>query len=235
MFLICFKNSAFKIYFLNLIFSLFPDEKCEISLIYKDGDLNETQPIILNKSKRPSIILPATKKTLVIPFNLTIIFACPGKNNNLKAFKNNTNIIEAKCVSGKKFKVGDEEYDFSLLKCTRRSKETVRKVERKCLSRYSVYEIRFKIHDDCIVVMEICRNAAKMMTYYSKSKMPKEISHLQFLFPRPSFWSQGSFYPNLSLRVDEMYRRNRQIQSLTELVGSKDLALEYINNKKAPA
>lgn len=189
------------------------------------GDLKEPQPLILTDTAEPTFVLPNARKLLVIPSNASILIACPGKNNNLQNFGSKQS-VQATCLAGKQFLVGSEVHEFSTFRCKTLPKETVKKIGFVCLKRHLRYDIGFALDDKTFLpILEICQDNSTYRTYYSKVQIAKEILGFQSRYPRPH-WKYGSFYPGYNM--NEVYKAASQLRSMAILLGSEDLASEYV-------
>ncbi|XP_016843231.1 uncharacterized protein LOC107981594 [Nasonia vitripennis] len=208
--------------------------RCELSIDYRKGDLKEPQPLILTEAKEPTFLLPEQHRLLLIPANASILLACPGRNNSLLGLPGSAGSQQrarATCLGGKDFLVESEVRSFSNLTCKRLPKETVRKVAGStCLGRHDKYEIGFAVDRQLFLpLIEICRDASTLRTYYSKYTIPKEIAGYQSQYPRP-YWKYGSLYPGYNMNY--AFKAEVQLRSMTALLGSEEQARKFIQPGK---
>ncbi|KAK2581469.1 hypothetical protein KPH14_005136 [Odynerus spinipes] len=200
---------------------------CVLSTRYKNGDLQEPQPLILTRNGTvSSIYYPDKNGTLKVQAGQSIILACPGKNNYLKK-SGNANEVKATCVRNHIFNVNGQNQNFSSLACYRLPEHTTRRIKSSACSGTNAFiEIGFNLSTDFLRVIELCRNDEMYNTYYTKFKMTKSIDGYQRSYPRPWNWLAGEYYGKID--VNKQYNFNTQVNTLARLLNSTELAKTYL-------
>ena len=194
--------------------------------------MKRPQPLILTDSAKPSFVMPNNDQKVIIPQNSSILFVCPGKNNKLYKFGDSSK-IKATCVSGKQFIIESEIHELNYLNCTQGHQDTVIKRNETCLGKHVRYDIGFYIDTDVFLpTIEICRDGQSLRTYYAKSTISKAVMSIQAKMP-PTRWKFGKYYPGYDM--NDIYKQDNQIKSLTLQLGSERLAriransIDYFN------
>jgi hypothetical protein len=205
-----------------------PLSGCSIRI---NTDLPEPQPLLLipgGSLDGRGFYLPEGADGLVtITTGQKILLACPGNTNNFS----NTNIgirtAMATCFSGTTFLVNAFPYNFSNFACRIYPFHTARYSNSTCYNGTKRHiEVGFNVESRFYKLMDVCFDDVLRTTLYVKATIVSGIAGFQRGFPRPSF-IQGNFFPGLS--VDNLYTRNRQRQTISNLLGSTELGDKYIH------
>ncbi|XP_059483449.1 uncharacterized protein LOC132201355 [Neocloeon triangulifer] len=208
--------------------SLAPRAGCAISI---NQHLPDPQALVINPQGSLDIFgfyLPQTGDVVSFDVGQEVLFACPGATLNVTG----TPEALATCVDGTTFQLSDgTQYDFTLLGCTKLPFHTYQDTGRLCgrpQEIYPIYGFGFELSDGTFYkILETCFDPEKASTRYSVFVQTPEIRGYQSGYPRPSFFLEGPFYNGFD--VYQAYTRDNQTATLANILGSMDLALQYVN------
>jgi hypothetical protein len=157
-----------------------------------------------------------------------VLLACPGANNYLAFGGYGTRTALATCSSGTTFYINLIPYSFSDFACRSYPYHTARRSGSKCYDgTKSHIEVGFEVESDFYKLIDICFDDTVFNTLYSKFTLVSGIGGYQIGFPRPSFL-EDDFYPGIS--VDNLYTKNTQRQTISNILGSTQLGDTYISD-----
>ncbi|XP_063974978.1 uncharacterized protein LOC135161383 [Diachasmimorpha longicaudata] len=226
---------GFKVFLIIFIYGIeartFQGDKCTILVNYRDGDLQEPQPLILSHSNKSYNFLYPQKTTgeLTLNFAEKFILSCPGKRNFIRGIASlkRTTEIEAVCLRGTTFVTRGARFDFTSVSCNILPFHKARSSEYRCYGDSSHIEIGFQLERGFLPTFKVCRDNETFTTYYTKYLLSKSIGAYHSGFPRPFNWISGNFYGKYD--INSLYKRNSQLETLTRLLDSERLANKYIS------
>ncbi|XP_069679728.1 uncharacterized protein [Periplaneta americana] len=197
-----------------------------------NSDLPEPQPLLLipgGSKDGNGFYLPEDAQGIVnINAGEDILLACAGNSNYLKFAGSGTKTALATCTSGTTFTVNSDSYDFAQFACNSYPFHVARASGGKCYDGTKLeIEIGFEVESDFYKIIDICFDESLLSSLYSKFTLVSGIGGYQSGFPRPSF-IQDDFYPGLS--VNDLYTRNTQRETISNILGSSQLGDEYIDS-----
>lgn len=89
-------------------------------------------------------------------------------------------------------------------------------------------DVGFQVHERWLPIMDICFNITTANTLWVYHYLGPENHMHQRNVPRPSF-IQSRFFPKL--RIDRLYARNEQRQTIAKILQSEELANKLISNE----
>ncbi|CAB3370986.1 Hypothetical predicted protein [Cloeon dipterum] len=206
-----------------------PRAGCAISI---NQNLPDPQALVINPQGTFDIFgffLPQSGDIVTFDVGQEVLFACPGATLNVTG----TAELLANCVDGTTFQQADgTQHDFSQLGCTKLPFHTYQDTGRLCGRPdqiYPIYAFGFELSNgDFYNLYEVCFDPANGNTRYSVFTQTPEIRGYQSGYPRPSSFIQGPFYYN-GFDIYQAYTRDNQTAAIANIVGSMDLALQYVN------
>ncbi|KDR18788.1 hypothetical protein L798_06469, partial [Zootermopsis nevadensis] len=202
---------------------------CSIGI---NSDLPEPQPLLLipGGSKDGNGFFVPDDGDDIVTFGVgqDVLLACPGTNNYLAFAGFGTRIALATCSSGTTFYINSIPYSFSDFACRSYPYHTARRSGSTCHDgTKSHIEIGFEVESDFYKTIDICFDDNVLNTLYSKFTLVSGIGGYQIGFPRPSFL-EDDFYPGIP--VDNLYTKNTQRQTISNILGSTQLGNTYISD-----
>lgn len=184
--------------------------------------MSDTQPLII-KPGTASFVYPADSSRLVhLELGQEVEIHC---SDALKVPAGVGVQAMAKCVEGNKFQVHGVDYDFIDFQCLKIPYHTARKTGAKCFNGAEQVEIGFDIGTRFMKIIDVCHDVNSEETYYAKYQLTPASNGYQSGFPRPTFMT-GSFFN--SKDVDKLYTRVTQRETIAGILGSYELASQYI-------
>ncbi|XP_046628592.1 uncharacterized protein LOC124309218 [Neodiprion virginianus] len=201
------------------------DEGCSILI---NGGLAEPQPLILRPGFEGGYVIPeetgSGSVTLAVGESLRLV--CLGNSFDLETSEpvEDANVT---CVGGTTFTfegLGITE-EFENIGCLSYPTHTARRTGVACPNG-EVCEIGFDLGDgDFQRLITLCHDDVDQNTILAHAKVPAVIDAAQTSFPRPGF-VKGDFYVGVSMA--NIYTRVNQRATLARIIGSEELALEYL-------
>lgn len=156
-----------------------------------------------------------------------IDFACPGGNVILNTVTSTTT-IRASCVSGQNFRISNQVYQWSQLRCSRVASATSRFTNRTCTGGREA-EIGFNLGDGRFVrQILLCFDTAAQTTLYTQYDVVSSIGGGAVGIPRPLFEQDAGFYNTGTQLVNSLYVRGGQRRTINSLLGLNATSTKYI-------
>lgn len=151
----------------------------------------------------------------------------------------------ATCSHDNQFSFNGVNYDFSSFYCKGFTASEVRKTSERCYNNGYVVQHGFPVGSKFVNIYEACHNDVREETYYVKHHFTpanagfqtgyfdvfiREVNHVLLInscsgYARPNFVTGGLFGGK---DVDKLYTRATQRVTISEIIGSYDLAQKYI-------
>lgn len=202
---------------------------CSVSI---RNDLPDPQPLVLRPGSGGGFRKPDDAVgTLKFTAGEKVRLVCTGKDNKFKNLEGTQWDVLATCVNGKTFSVSGVAKAFRKLACSLLPLPDERIRRKTCLGgRYTDVELGFGVGDEFLTIINACHDENRKETLYTKFTLVKEISGFQSGFPRPRYWNQTSFWPNIVL--DDQYKLDTQVKTIGTLLGSVEEGKRYIKNNQ---
>lgn len=168
----------------------------------------------------------------IVTFTSTdvINLACPGGFVTLNGVSTDQSILEATCASGSNLNVAGQSVPISGIICSRHPFHIARYTGNNCLGTNREIEIGFDIGTKFIKHLNICFDDVQQNSLYSVFDMPgASIGGYQSGYPRPSF-IEDDFYNVGTNRVDDLYSRISQRETINFLLGLSSTSTKYIQD-----
>ncbi|XP_063696032.1 uncharacterized protein LOC134827363 [Culicoides brevitarsis] len=193
---------------------------CQIDV---NKDLNEPQPLIL---------IPGTTQFLLPNDTRGIVFLNKGEQIEVYCSKtfdglNNVQSRNITCESGNEFRENGKIFSFKSLNCTQYPYHKAERTNRTCFNDARVLDVGFDVGTRFVKLYEICFDEVLERTYYVTHEFTPPYATHQSGFPRPSFISTGYFNGK---KVDNLYTRKTQRQTVAKILKSTELAEKYIQD-----
>lgn len=169
------------------------------------------------------------QKALSLKTNENIDFACPGNKVVLNTKTSTGSFVQATCVSGDRFKVSGQEYQFNQIHCSKTATAESRFTNRGC-SGGKEAEIGFNLGNKFVRQILLCYDTAKQTTLYTQYEIVSVIGSSVGGTPRPSFEQDSGFFHIGSNTVNNLYQRGGQRNTINNLVGLNNADTKYIQN-----
>ncbi|KAF7994100.1 hypothetical protein HCN44_011369 [Aphidius gifuensis] len=207
-------------------------ESCEITI---NEDLaGHNQPLLLHTNLKDGFLYPnSDDETIQINPGESIVLACPGGQFDEDSISTNDN-VRAECTQENSFVVENKDFTGSLkdISCSRNPQTKVKTTLDKC-SRDGVkgtigFHVNAKSKHNYQSIIDFCHNAKIGHTVYAHTKIPAQIKNHQKGVARVEF-KQDNFFKGISVR--NVYRKTEQVKTIANIVGSMELAEDFIHDK----
>jgi DNA/RNA non-specific endonuclease len=150
--------------------------------------------------------------------------ACLGNNNNLQATGKQTN--DAVCISNR-LVINTVAFSYNQLGCVSQNKEVLIEDATCAGGNGALIKVGWQFNSTYIPLYEMCHDKAGAFNYFASSVIiGNSVDADDKTNGRPSF-STGGYYPGLE--VNTLYTQVRQKETIAQIVGSTDLANQYVD------
>lgn len=164
--------------------------------------------------------------TLTMKKNQQIeLFCTNGFSHPLGIEKNS---VSVSCAYEGKFRMSGRLYNLNEFTCHKYPFHSVRRRPEHCFNDAILVDIGFWVEKRFLNVLTVCHNPSTEQTYYAKYKLTPAGVAAQQGFNRPKF-IQGDFFPEKD--INNLYTRNRQRETISEILKSEERASELIQAK----
>lgn len=182
---------------------------CMLSM---NDDLTSNHPLILSSNNPKWVSLDNSPKGYVtIGRHDSVRLACasrdPSKKNGFAHF--DTDIISAKCKSGKDFEVNKKSYSFKDLHCEFPVEATNVKTGEQCLGKDTeLIKIGFKAGNEFILEYLVCFDKKEKLTKYTEVTVPASIEKAVTGSKEQKWMNADDFHKDINL--DSIYKCETQ-------------------------
>jgi len=198
---------------------------CTIDL-RQDGNLPDIAPILTTYHQ--DWLLPTADAKITLEQGSVMRISCPGfgfSNEDLR----NSQFHETKCVGGTEFSIDGTNYQYKDLGCDDWPLETI--VENGSCGNdgsATLIDIGFPVSPDTTkALITSCLEKTRYQSLWSRHVVPKVIDQRNPGGDMPYFSDDGLY--DFQLEVYEYYTKNMQRDTIAVLVGSEDLASQYVH------
>jgi hypothetical protein len=139
------------------------------------------------------------------------------------------NLVSVSCAYETKFRLSGSLYNLNEFTCHKYPFHTVqRRSNARCFNDAVLIDIGFRVETRFLNVLTVCHNLLTEQTYFAKYKLTPASVGAQQGFNRPKFL-QGDFFPGKN--VNDLYTRNRQRETLSEILNSEVWANKLVESK----
>lgn len=193
-------------------------------------NLPKNQPLLIRRGGTKdlsSFYMPDKQGVIHVRQNEEVLVACPGRDNQIKKLAIAETVVTCQgneyfTRSGKQFTI--EDFNCSSLVSHSARRNTNEKCE--IPGELTVIDIGFELPDKSFyTLMKTCFDEKTSDAVYAKFIQTPSIAAAQHGEPRPTF-IEGDFYPDI--KVNSMYVKDGQRNSISRILGSNELAVKYI-------
>lgn len=193
---------------------------CEIKV---NGDMPKPEPLLIQPNTK-NFVLPYDKQGIIeISQGEELELFCNfGFKSPATYFPNQI----VKCLGNTTFSKDGVIYDFKDFECVKQDPVyRARKVRKSCYNDGIIVNVGFEVDKRFMKTFEVCHDMKTGQNYYARYNFVPGNYENEHGVARPEFF-QGEFFPGLN--IDRLFKSHRDI--VAEIVGSKELMLEYIPN-----
>ncbi|XP_074041018.1 uncharacterized protein [Leptinotarsa decemlineata] len=187
-------------------------------------------PLLIENGKSSIIYPQYGERTIRFPAGHVVELSCP-QREVLTNGKSSGSIVVATCVSGERFKMNGQTFNWEKIVCSGVPVSTSRITNGKCGKNGQSAEIGFNLDNSrFLTTMEICFDTEKQIALYSHFEMSSTISISSSDTPRPQFHEDSGFYHLNGEKVNNLYVRKGQRKTINGLLGLSTDSVKYIQN-----
>ncbi|CRK98271.1 CLUMA_CG011633, isoform A [Clunio marinus] len=187
-----------------------------------NGDLGEPQPLLIRPGMSEFFFPSGRDGIITMNENEQIELYC---SSGFDSPSNAGNTVMASCTTGNQFLFNGIRYNFIQFSCKSYPVHVARESGARCYNNGYIVKHGFDVGNRFLNVYDSCHDKVREENYYSYYQLTPANDGYQAGFPRPNFITGGFFGGK---NVDSLYTRYNQRNTIAGILGSYDLALQYI-------
>lgn len=195
-------------------------------------DFTNQHPLVLHQSKN-EFLFPNNQKEFVFKPQEIIRLSCPGRfTNSNQLLVSNSSETNFTCISNNLFMFDSDEksYTFKELKCQYAPEAIAQATGKNCSINYTEIELGYLTNLGFVHVLKTCFNNRTKDSLYAVHSITAHVKNRQHT-KRPRRFKSSDFYKDLSADPGILYSKRNQLQRLESLLGSAELAAQYVSLK----
>lgn len=158
----------------------------------------------------------------------TVEINCPGGFIRVQNVTQDVSVAIATCSTSNKFKILDKSVPLTDISCTKYPKHEARYSGKTCYESSKEIIIGFPLKEEFLKQITVCFDDIEQNSLYSTYTLSRAIAGYQINYPRPDF-IEGNFYKLDGLKLNTLYTRNVQRETINGVIGLDNDDYTYIH------